>query len=239
MGVGVGVLEVGEVSDGLGLVGVGVAAGGVGVDVPACDVLGLAESVGVGDELTDGETLALVLFNVMAALVARLATRGARTMFFGKAAHGELAVVLDVAGTLAMLASIARQDAPYPRTTKATSVPSAAGLMIGGLTRAPRSGQRLDRTGHAVQVQHTILTRARCSLLFAIDTEGSLIRSRASAAFPQLGDVKRLRNNMCPPSRVLCGAEASIVLDRPRAPSSPPRDSPGWIRAVARRLLRA
>ena len=78
---------------------------------------------------------------------------------------------------------------------------------------------------------------ARC--WFAIDTEGSLIRSRASAAFPQLGGAKRLRNDMCPPSRVLCGGEASIVLDRPRAPSSASRDSLGWIRAVARRLVRA
>ena len=74
---------------------------------------------------------------------------------------------------------------------------------------------------------------------FAIDTEGSLIRSRGSAAFPQLGGVKRHPNDMCPPSRVLCGSEASIVLGHPRAPSSPSRDSPGWIRAVAPRLLRA
>ena len=76
---------------------------------------------------------------------------------------------------------------------------------------------------------------------FAIDTEGSLIRSRASAAFPQLGGVKRLPNNMCPPLRVLRagGRETSIVLDRPRAPSSPSRDSLGCLRAVARRLLRA
>jgi hypothetical protein len=162
------------VAVGLGLVegGGGELLGAGGVD--ESEGLGVVEGLVVGDGLPDDVVPEAEAFADVEAAVVRLFLV-ASTTFFGTVEHVVLVAV--PAATLA-LAARAWPNMPNARKAIAVSAPSAAGLMISGLNPcnlAPvgfLTGQALLSGLLTVFAAATNAPRR-----FAIDTEGSLIRS--------------------------------------------------------------
>jgi hypothetical protein len=125
-------------------VGVGVGVGVVPLAAGAVDCESLGLGVAVGDGLVEGDVVSEGEMVVDDDAVVSWEAF-ARTTFLGTTAQGEVAVAVELVAPTGT--ARAWSTAPNIRKVSAVSAPSAAGLMISGLTRATslRSASWQDR----------------------------------------------------------------------------------------------